>query len=78
MKTGSFERGLSPREIEVLTRIGEGYTNRQIADDLAITEETAKVHVRTLLAKLRMANRTQAAVWLVKHRHNLDALILPC
>lgn len=51
---------LSPREHEVLQLIGRGRSNKEIASDLGITEDTVKRHVTNLLAKLRVLDRTQA------------------
>lgn len=53
---------LSPREHEVLSLIGQGLTNRQIATALFISEATVKVHVRHLLEKLGVRTRTEAAL----------------
>jgi DNA-binding NarL/FixJ family response regulator len=53
---------LSTREHQVLALLARGYTNRQIADQLVITASTVKVHVEHILAKLGVADRTQAAV----------------
>ncbi len=54
-------RELTPREVEVLTKIGQGYNNSQIAADLGVSVTTVKTHVNNLLSKLRAADRTQAA-----------------
>lgn len=54
---------LSPREREVLEGIVHGKSNRQIAQDLVITEKTVKNHVTNLLEKLQVQDRTQAAVY---------------
>jgi two-component system, NarL family, response regulator LiaR len=54
---------LTPREQEVLTRVARGLTNRQIADDLVISEKTVSVHVSNLLSKLGLTSRTQAALY---------------
>ncbi len=53
---------LSPRELEVLNLIVEGHSNQQIADKLIISLATAKTHVRNILNKLAVDDRTQAAV----------------
>jgi DNA-binding CsgD family transcriptional regulator len=52
--------GLTPREAEVLDRLCEGATNRQIARDLGVSERTAAVHVSHILAKLSARNRAEA------------------
>ena len=52
---------LSPRELEVLDLIVQGLSNKQIAYDLKISEETAKNHVKHIFEKLDVRNRTQAA-----------------
>jgi two-component system, NarL family, response regulator LiaR len=54
---------LTKREQEVLTLLARGYTNRQIADSLTITEKTVSVHVSNLLNKLELTSRTQAALY---------------
>lgn len=54
---------LSAREREVLLLIAQGLSNQQIAERLRIGEATVKTHVGNLLAKLEVADRTQAAVW---------------
>jgi DNA-binding CsgD family transcriptional regulator len=58
--------GLTTREAEVLALVGEGLTNRQIAERLFISPKTAGLHVSNILGKLGVANRTQAAE--VAHR----------
>jgi two-component system, NarL family, response regulator LiaR len=58
---------LSPRETEVLALLARGRSNREIARALAITEETVKAHVSSILAKLHLADRTQAAIFGLQH-----------
>lgn len=53
---------LSPRELEVLGLLAQGRSNRAIADELDIEENTVKVHVRSILGKLGVEQRTEAAV----------------
>jgi DNA-binding NarL/FixJ family response regulator len=55
------ERGLSDREIEVLTLVAGGYSNAEIADRLFISSKTASVHVSHILDKLGVSTRTEAA-----------------
>ena len=58
----AYMEPLSPRELEVLTLIVDGLSNQQIADKLIISLPTAKTHVRNILNKLAVDDRTQAAV----------------
>jgi len=58
---------LSVREMEVLRLVGEGLTNRQIADKLFIGESTVKTYLRRLLDKLHLRNRANAIAYAVSH-----------
>jgi two-component system nitrate/nitrite response regulator NarL len=58
---------LSEREIETLRCLVLGYANKVIAYRLYISEATVKVHVKAVLRKLMVQNRTQAAIWAVNH-----------
>jgi DNA-binding CsgD family transcriptional regulator len=58
---------LSPRELEVVTLMGEGLRNREISERLFISEATTKTHVRHVLEKLRMRNRAEAAAFAAKY-----------
>jgi DNA-binding CsgD family transcriptional regulator len=60
--------GLTPREIDVLRLISRGRSNRDIAAELRITENTAANHVRSILTKTGAANRTQVAMMAVSRR----------
>ncbi|AWK89894.1 LuxR C-terminal-related transcriptional regulator [Azospirillum thermophilum] len=53
---------LSPQQLRILMMIVDGKLNKQIAADLAVSEQTVKVHVSTILRKLNVVSRTQAAV----------------
>jgi DNA-binding NarL/FixJ family response regulator len=52
---------MTPRELQILRQVADGYSNADIARDLGISHETVKVHVRGILAKLDAKDRTQAA-----------------
>lgn len=58
---------LTPREGEVLRLMAAGLENAEIAHELVISERTARNHVASILEKLQMRNRIQAAVYAVKH-----------
>jgi NarL family two-component system response regulator LiaR len=65
LANGRDERAeqLTPREREVLSLIGRGLANKRIASELGIAEKTVKTHVSSVLAKLGVADRTQAALY---------------
>jgi DNA-binding NarL/FixJ family response regulator len=58
---------LTAREREVLALVARGLSNQAIADQLSITERTARTHVSNILSKLGLASRTQAALFAVEH-----------
>jgi DNA-binding CsgD family transcriptional regulator len=58
---------LSPRELDVLGLLGAGLSNRAIAERLYLTRKTVEHHVRSVLAKLGLANRAEAAAYAVRH-----------
>ncbi|AZU59952.1 response regulator [Neobacillus mesonae] len=59
---------LTKRELDVLKEIAKGKSNKEIAASLFITEKTVKTHVSNLLAKLELADRTQAALYAVRNQ----------
>jgi DNA-binding NarL/FixJ family response regulator len=58
---------LTAREREVLALLGQGMSNRQIADALFVAEKTVKTHMSSILTKLRVHDRTQAALYAARH-----------
>lgn len=60
-------RTLSSREAEILQCLMQGAPNKVIARKLDVAEATVKVHIKAILRKIRVANRTQAAMWAVNH-----------
>ncbi|MFI9308992.1 response regulator [Streptomyces triculaminicus] len=70
-ETGNGGQGrggaLTDREREVLALIADGRSNREIARALVLSEKTVKTHVSNILMKLDLADRTQAALWAVRH-----------
>lgn len=59
---------LTEREHEVLRLVTAGHTNREIADRLSISENTVKFHMRGILDKLHLRNRTEVAAWAAERR----------
>ena len=57
------EAGLTDREVQILNCLVSGSSNKSIARQLLVTEPTVKAHVKGLLRKIRVSNRTQAAIW---------------
>jgi DNA-binding NarL/FixJ family response regulator len=57
---------LTEREMEVLGLVAQGRSNREIADELTVTEGTVRVHVSSILSKLHLASRTQATLYALR------------
>lgn len=64
---GALLRDLTDREIEVLQELASGRSNKQIAERLFITENTVKKHISSILVKLQLSDRTQAALYAVQN-----------
>ena len=60
------EEALTPREMEILLYLARGLSNQEIADELGISITTVATHVRNILGKLHLANRTQAALYAIE------------
>ena len=58
---------LTPREQDVLAELTKGKSNREIASSLFVTEKTVKTHISNIFTKLNVQDRTQAALYAVKH-----------
>jgi two-component system, NarL family, response regulator DevR len=58
---------LSPQEERILTLVAEGRTNREIGDELHLAEKTVKNYVSSILSKLEVARRAEAAAYLARH-----------
>jgi two-component system, NarL family, nitrate/nitrite response regulator NarL len=71
-KDMAFSR-LSKREKDILHLLTEGASNKIIANRIDIAEATVKVHIKSCLRKLRLHNRTQAAIWASRHLPTVEA-----
>ena len=65
---------LTPREVDVLKLLSQGQTNPQIAQNLLFSVSTVKAQVRSILAKLGVSDRTQAAVRAIELRHTISGI----
>ncbi|MGJ9413444.1 response regulator [Aeromicrobium sp. CF4.19] len=65
---------LTARELQVLRLVARGYSNRQIAEELFISENTVKNHIRNMLEKLQMKSRMEAAMYAVRSNLLDDSL----
>lgn len=68
-KTTSHLKNLTNRELEVLILIAEGLFNKEIAYKLQISEKTVKNHVSNIFKKIKVSDRTQAAVYAIKNNY---------
>jgi two-component system nitrate/nitrite response regulator NarL len=64
---------LSEREEEILKGVVRGHSNKMIARTCGVTDATIKVHMKSILRKIRVANRTQAAIWALGQGYGGDA-----
>jgi DNA-binding NarL/FixJ family response regulator len=64
---------LSERESRIIKMLAKGHPNKLIASEIDVTEATIKVHIKSIMRKLRVQNRTQAALWAVDHGYNAPA-----
>jgi two-component system nitrate/nitrite response regulator NarL len=73
MADRSLGRDLTRRESEILDCLTGGASNKQIARDLGITEATVKIHMKSLIRKIGVQNRTQAALWAINSGFHQEA-----
>jgi two-component system, NarL family, nitrate/nitrite response regulator NarL len=64
---GNTPQRLSERETQILRCLVDGSSNKHIARQLGVAEATVKVHIKAILRKTKVANRTQAAMWAQRH-----------
>jgi two-component system, NarL family, response regulator LiaR len=63
----SYKEDLTERELEVIRLVADGLSNQDIAQKLTISEKTVKTHVSNILGKLDLSDRTQLAIYAIKH-----------
>jgi len=68
LRSGNDVDQLSRREVDVLTELARGRSNKEIARKLSIGDETVKTHVSNILSKLQLEDRTQAAIYALRQR----------
>lgn len=66
---------LSTRELEILSFVVAGESNKEIARTCHLAESTVKIHLKTILRKIHVRNRTQAAIWAVQHTSGSKAAL---
>jgi two-component system nitrate/nitrite response regulator NarL len=71
---GGGAHGLSEREEQILKALVRGHSNKMIARLCTVTEATVKVHMKSILRKIRVENRTQAAIWALKNAYFADSV----
>jgi two-component system nitrate/nitrite response regulator NarL len=64
--------GLSEREVQILDSLVKGHANKLIARACDVSEATVKVHVKSILRKIGVGNRTQAAIWATEHDYGAE------
>ncbi|ADL69291.1 MULTISPECIES: response regulator [Thermoanaerobacterium] len=69
LDTDECKKELTDREMQILSLIAEGYSNKEIADKLFLSEKTVKNHVYNIFRKLDVKDRTQAAIYLLKNNN---------
>jgi DNA-binding NarL/FixJ family response regulator len=66
VRTPEMRESLTPRETEILKLLAQGQSNKHIARETGVEERTVKAHVSSILAKLGLSSRTQAALFALK------------
>jgi len=66
-KSASYPGGLTEREVEVLTHLAQGKTNREIARELVLSERTVQRHISNIYTKIHVRNRAEATTFALTH-----------
>lgn len=67
MRPSFDDANLSPREIEVLIYVKQGYTNKIIANKLDVCKKTIEFHLKNIYQKINVINKIEAAIWAAQH-----------
>lgn len=67
LKKALMEAGLSPRESEVAVAVSRAKSNKEVANELFVTEKTVKFHLTNIYKKMQVKSRAQLIVWSSKH-----------
>jgi two-component system, NarL family, nitrate/nitrite response regulator NarL len=71
-QAAAVDYAFSMRELQVLEILQNGKSNKVIARELGLSEATVKVHIKNVMRKLGASNRTEAAIWMTKHRRMVE------
>ena len=63
----AYPDGLTPREVEVLTHLAQGKTNREIARELVLSDRTVQRHISNIYTKIHVRNRAEATTFALSH-----------
>ncbi|WP_096439973.1 response regulator [Alteribacter populi] len=66
-KNEEIDPSITPRELDIIRRIGEGRSNKEISDELGLSVGTVKNHISLILDKLALRDRTQLAIYAIRH-----------
>lgn len=67
-----IQKGLSKREAEVVEMVTKGLSNKEVANQLFVTEKTIKFHLTNIYKKMSLKSRAQLIVWCMPHQHFLE------
>ena len=69
LKNVLIQKGLSKREAEVVEMVTKGLSNKEVANQLFVTEKTIKFHLTNIYKKMSLKSRAQLIVWCMPHQH---------
>ena len=72
LKNILIQKGLSKREAEVVEMVTKGLSNKEVANQLFVTEKTIKFHLTNIYKKMSLKSRAQLIVWCMPHQHFIE------